>query len=133
MVVVTVENGSWLLPPQRALWVPSWFDHESVARKSGALKTLPLNGDDSIVLPRTVQLLTMSSFFRAVLIEALREAHAAADTTRSHCLRSLLLGEFAAEPASSPRLPAPRTTPHSHHSPALLAAPLHVPPPTHSP
>src|SRR3546814_10036017 len=66
-------NGSWLLPPQRALWVPSWFDHESVARKSGALKTLPLNGDDSIVLPRTVQLLTMSSFFRAVLIEALRE------------------------------------------------------------
>src|SRR3546814_11707254 len=75
MVVVTVENGSWLLPPQRALWVPSWFDHESVARKSGALKTLPLNGDDSIVLPRTVQLLTMSSFFRAVLIEALREEH----------------------------------------------------------
>src|SRR3546814_19061813 len=60
MVVVTVENGSWLLPPQRALWVPSWFDHESVARKSGALKTLPLNGDDSIVLPRTVQLLTRS-------------------------------------------------------------------------
>src|SRR3546814_16683959 len=87
MVVVTVENGSWLLPPQRALWVPSWFDHESVARKSGALKTLPLNGDDSIVLPRTVQLLTMSSFFRAVLIEALREEHATADTTRAHCLR----------------------------------------------
>src|SRR3546814_16425252 len=55
-VVVTVENGSWLLPPQRVLWGPSWFDHESVARQSRALTTLPLNGDDTLVLPRTVPL-----------------------------------------------------------------------------
>src|SRR3546814_5362602 len=103
--------------PPRSTRTDTLFPYTTLfrsARKSGALKTLPLNGDDSIVLPRTVQLLTMSSFFRAVLIEALREEHAAADTTRAHCLRSLILGEFAAEPARARRMAAPRGIGRAH-------------------
>src|SRR3546814_20835835 len=65
----------------------------------------------------------MSSFFRAVLIEALREEQAAADTTRAHCLRSLILGEFAAEPARARRMAAPRDTRLRNICEAILADP----------
>lgn len=123
MVVVTVQNGSWLLSPQRALWVPDCIEHESSARKSGVLRTLPLSGDGTVAVPRAVRLLAVSSFFRALLVEALREERAGSRATRALCLRSLILSEFATEPAPAGRMAAPHDTRLRNICEAILADP----------
>src|SRR3546814_14961030 len=38
IIVVRIEKGSWLLPPQRALWIPGDTPYESLARRTGALQ-----------------------------------------------------------------------------------------------
>src|SRR3546814_12816876 len=40
IIVVRIEKGSWLLPPQRALWIPGDTPYESLARRTGALQVL---------------------------------------------------------------------------------------------
>lgn len=62
IVVVSVDNGSWVLPPQRALWVPAGVEYSSFARKSGGLRSFPLAGNKSVAVPGAVRLLNVSSF-----------------------------------------------------------------------
>ena len=94
IVVVSVDNGSWVLPPQRALWVPAGIDYSSFARKSGVLRSFALASTDSMAVPGTVRLLNLSSFFRELLIEASRSEAIAGQTIRGACLKSLILSEL---------------------------------------
>src|SRR3546814_19063018 len=72
IIVVRIEKGSWLLPPQRALWIPGDTPYESLARRTGALQVLALHCQAGDV-PRDPRLLPLSPFFRALLTEATRQ------------------------------------------------------------
>lgn len=108
IVVVSVENGSWVLPPQRALWVPAGVSFGSFARKSGALRCFALAGTETMAVPGAVRLLNVSPFFRELLIEASRSEAIVGQAVRSACLKSLILSEFEAELSPGGRMAAPK-------------------------
>src|SRR3546814_15843884 len=62
IIVVRIEKGSWLLPPQRALWIPGDTPYESLARRPGALQVLALHCQAGVV-PRDPRRLPLSPFF----------------------------------------------------------------------
>ena len=107
IVVVSVDNGSWVLPPQRALWVPAGVDYSSFARKSGALRSFALAGTDHMAVPEAVRLLTLSPFFRELLIEASRSEAIAGQTMRGACLKALILSEIEEKSPPAGRMVAP--------------------------
>lgn len=123
IVVVSVDNGSWVLPPQRALWVPAGVEYSSFARKSGGLRSFPLAGNKSVAVPGAVRLLNVSSFFRELLIEASRGDDGPGRAERNACLKSLILGEFEAELCPEGRMVAPRDSRLRNICQAILADP----------
>ncbi len=123
IVVVSVENGSWVLPPQRALWVPAGVRYGSFARKSGALRSFALAGDERTAVPRAVRLLNVSPFFRELLIEALRSEGMVGQSVREACLKSLILSEFEAELRPTGRMTAPKDSRLLNICQAILADP----------
>lgn len=123
IVVVSVDNGSWVLPPQRALWVPADVDYSSFARKSGALRSFALAGTDTMAVPDAVRLLNLSPFFRELLIEASRSEDLAGQTVRSACLKSLILSEFEGKLHPAGRMVAPSDSRLLNICQAILADP----------
>src|SRR5687768_6219055 len=69
LISVTTPDGSWVLPPQRVLWVPSGVEYDASSRTSGAVRSLALAGDDAAGLPATTRLFEASSLMRELLIE----------------------------------------------------------------
>ncbi|MCW0197768.1 AraC family transcriptional regulator [Sphingopyxis sp.] len=123
IVVVSVDNGSWVLPPQRALWVPRGVDYSSFARKSGALRSFALAGTETMAVPGAVRLLNLSPFFRELLIEASRDEDSAGQSVRSACLKSLILSEFEGNLHPASRMVAPRDSRLLNICQAILADP----------
>ncbi|HWK36329.1 AraC family transcriptional regulator [Sphingomonas sp.] len=123
IVVVSVDNGSWVLPPQRALWVPAGVDYSSFARKSGELRSFALAGTESMAVPGEVRLLNLSPFFRELLIEASRSADIAESTMRGAWLKSLILSEFEEKLHPAGRMVAPKDSRLLNICQAILADP----------
>ena len=122
IVVVSVENGSWILPPQRALWIPGDRSYESFARGSGLLHALSLRGDAPDA-PQNVHLLSLSPFFRALLVEVTRQGGLKMQTERDALLNALILNEFSADVRPEKHITIPRDSRLLNICQAILADP----------
>jgi AraC-like DNA-binding protein len=109
--VVTVDtvDGSWVVPPQRALWIPPGCSH--AVRTSGpvAMRNAFVRACAAIAsgLPLTCRVLAVSPLLHALLHEAVDlPAHYALDD-RDGRIMALLLDEVARMPALPLSTPLP--------------------------
>ena len=123
VVTVITDEGSWVVPPRRALWLPAGVAHE--IRMSGAvsIRSAFVTKQASAALPVRCQVIGVSLLLHALLLEAVDVPVEYALDERDGRLMALLLDEIAAMPALPLNTPLPRDPRLLRQCRALMAAP----------
>lgn len=107
---VTAMDGTWIVPPQRALWIPPGVEHE--IRMSGhvAMRTLYIAADTAAALPGACRVIEVSELLRALILAAMEEPVEYPADSRGAAIAALLLHELRGVEAQPLHLPQPRDT-----------------------
>lgn len=106
-MAVTTDGGCYVVPPQRALWLPAGVEHEVLCRSRVSLRTLYVVDDDMDFLPDRACIIEVSSLMRALILEAMTlETDYALDGREGRIMR-LVLDEIGKQAISVPSLPMP--------------------------
>lgn len=70
IVNVLTDEASFLLPPQRALWIPAQMEHEVYCRGHVSCRTLYIGSEASGELPTSCRLIEVSDLLRELIVEA---------------------------------------------------------------
>ncbi|QHF44549.1 AraC family transcriptional regulator [Pseudomonas sp. S35] len=103
------DQGNWVVPPQRAIWVPVGVPHEMHMR--GDVVMLNTYLDDEAAaragLPERCQVFDVSPLLRHLLEAALAIGPAAPASVRQYCVLTLLIDEMGAMPELPLSAPLP--------------------------
>ena len=107
VMIVTSAAGSWVVPPNRAVWLVPGLEHE--VRMCGAVKirTLFVDPDAAPHLPRTSCVLAVSPLLRELNIAAIAVPVDYAPGTRDERLLQLVLDELSEFAVLPLHLPLP--------------------------
>ena len=72
VMTVTTETGTWVVPPQRAVWVPALIEHAIEAHGRLAMRTLYIAPDAAPGLPKDCCVITVPPLLRELILEAMR-------------------------------------------------------------
>lgn len=105
---VSTSQGTWVVPPQRALWIPPGVQHE--IRMSGvvAMRTLYIAPETSAALPAACQVIEVSELLRALILAAMEEPVDYENGSRGEAIAQLLLHELRTVPILPLHLPLPQ-------------------------
>jgi|SRR5579872_5145191 AraC-like DNA-binding protein len=106
-VIVATDQGAWVMPPQRGLWIPAGVVHE--VRMLGAVSTrsLYIEPEAAMGMPDHCQVVEVSPFVRGLLAEAVELPAAYEAEGRAGALMTLILHEIRGLPALPLSLPFP--------------------------
>ncbi|MFZ5556100.1 MAG: AraC family transcriptional regulator [Pseudomonadota bacterium] len=107
VMTVTTPHGTWVVPPQRAVWVPPRTDHESRMYGNVAMRTLYVRADAARSMPPRCCVVNVSPLLRELIVEATRVSLRYDEGGRDGRVMRLLLDELAASPALPLHLPQP--------------------------
>jgi AraC-like DNA-binding protein len=121
---VTTDDGSWVVPPHRAVWVPGGEMHEIRHCGAVAMRTLYIDRAAAAALPRRCGVVEVQPLLRELILAATGQDPDLPDPTGRHALlEQLILCELAVLPAMPLHLPLPRDKRLAAICTALLAAP----------
>jgi AraC-like DNA-binding protein len=71
VVIATTPQGTWVMPPQRGMWIPAGVEHS--VRMLGAVRTNSLYFERGAVggMPQHCQVVSISPFVRSLIAEAM--------------------------------------------------------------
>jgi AraC-like DNA-binding protein len=106
-VMVTTAQGTWVVPPQRGMWIPGGIVHH--VRMLGAVSThsLYLEPEMARDMPDRCQVVGISPFMRSLLAEAMDLPADYDVDSRAGALMTLLQYEMRGLPALPLSLPLP--------------------------
>ncbi|POA21035.1 AraC family transcriptional regulator [Pseudomonas sp. FW300-N1A1] len=134
---VSTFDGSWVVPPQRAVWIPADVPHE-VLMLGVSTRSLYIEPTPILAFGRGCQVIEVSPLLRQLLLEAVELPLEYAETGRDAALISLLLHELARSAHLPLHIPLPADKrllalcqsflqqPDTHQSPQYWADQLHV-------
>ena len=126
LMTVTTGSGAWIVPPQRALWMPPGIAHE--IKVSGDLKMRTLyfepNTPSELAFPRSCAVIEMTILMRELVLRAVELETGGYDHDRQlQNLLRVLVDEARKPPALSFHLPMPHDPRLTKICRALLANP----------
>lgn len=103
------DLGNWVVPPQRAIWVPGGVPHEMHMRGDVLMLNTYLDAQaaERAGLGQGCQAFEVSPLLRHLLEAALAIEPAAASSVRRHCVLTLLIDEIGTLPALPLSAPLP--------------------------
>lgn len=123
MEVATAE-GLWVVPPQRAVWLPPNTDHSMRARGAVALRTLYVRPDAYPVgFPIRPRIVHVSALLRELVVRAVEMPVEYDEAGREGRAVSLIFDEIAWLPDQPLHLPTPKDKRLAAIHSALLAEP----------
>lgn len=106
---VTTDDGTWVVPTNRAVWVPAGEMHVTRHRTPVSMRTLYIARDAAPDLPLHCGVVEVQPLLRELILAATEQAPDAPDPTgRYRLLEQLILHELATLPAIPLHLPLPR-------------------------
>lgn len=111
VMVVDTDDASFVVPPERAVWVPAEVEHEVLCRSAVSVRTLYVDTGARPGLPARCKVFEVSTLLRELIIEATRIPIEYDETGRDGRVMALLLDEITATPAAPLHIPMPR---HEH-------------------
>ena len=133
---VSTHDGNWVVPPQRAVWIPAGVAHEVLML---GVSTRSLYIEPSAVdLGQRCQVISVSPLMRHLLMEAVEIPLEYAENSRDATLIDLLLHELALSTHLPLHIPLPLDArllalcqafvqrPDAHQSPQQWADQLHI-------
>ena len=67
---VATDDGMWIVPPQRALWMPAGVRHSIVMLGEVTMRTLYVRDDAAAFIPDTCHVLPISALLRELIVRA---------------------------------------------------------------
>lgn len=103
------DLGNWVVPPQRAIWVPGGVPHEMHMRGDVVMLNTYLNAEaaERAGLQERCQVFEVSSLLRHLLEAALAIDSSTLPSVRHHCVLTLLIDEIGAMPELPLSAPLP--------------------------
>ncbi|MDR3440037.1 helix-turn-helix transcriptional regulator [Telmatospirillum sp.] len=121
---IETTGDLWLLPPQRALWMPAGIDHLMRARSQVSLRTVYIRTDACPAdFPNTPKAIQVPALLRELLLRAAAMPLDYDETGRDGRLLALLLEEIAWAPEPALPLPTSRDRRLERICQAILAEP----------
>ena len=107
---VLTNEGSWVVPPQRAFWIPAGVVHEVQLRSSASLRSVFVHRDaaEAAGLPQRCRVIEVSPLLHALLHEAVDLPAEYELEGRDGRVMALLLDEIRAMPELALSTPLPR-------------------------
>ncbi len=106
---VTSQEGSWIVPPERAVWMPPGAEHFASALSDVEARFLYLDASAEILLPEKVTVVQMTALMRECLISFLKLPRLYEEDGVAHHLLAVMLSELNAMPVMPLYLPQPKT------------------------
>src|SRR4051812_34958916 len=107
VITVWTERGSWITPPQRAIWVPAGVAHDIRFAAPSALRTLYFRPEWSGGLPGHCTVVTISPLLRELILRASHDGMLDRREDVDVALATLILDEFRQSGAPPFDLPTP--------------------------
>lgn len=107
VMTVTTPSAAYVVPPQRAVWMPAGVRHEIDARSGVTMRTLYIDTEKESGLPSEVCVLQVAPLLRELVV-ALVEARPEyqPDSPQSR-IAGVILDQIRVQPAASLALPMP--------------------------
>ena len=107
VMVVSTQQGSWVVPPNRAVWMPAETEHSIRSWGSVAMRTLYIRGDAAASLPVRCCVIAVSALLRALILRAVELPLLYDETGPDGRIMARILDEISALPALPLHLPWP--------------------------
>ena len=107
VMLVSTDEGSWAVPPQRAVWMPAGVAHEIRLPGAVAMRTLYVRPDAAARMPARVRVIAVSALLRELILRACALPVLYEERGAPGRLMSLILDEIAALPTLGLDLPMP--------------------------
>ena len=122
MIRVSAEGSSWIVPPQRAIWIAPEVEHQVTMLEAARLSPLRVHASRAPFPGESCRVVEVSSLLRE-LIAALMAGGDQLAQTRMALLGELILDELARAPSRPIRVPLPRDKRLKALCEALIDAP----------
>jgi len=107
VMTVETEDGIWVVPPERAVWVPEYVIHRIRMTGSVALRTLYLDPSIAPIAGRRCCVVQVSVLLRAAIQRAMDFAPDYSDRGPESHLVAVIVDEIRAAPTAPLHLPMP--------------------------
>ena len=104
---VLTPDGGFVVPPQRALWLPARTQHEVHFRSRTSVRTLYIEPHAHARLPRQCRIIEVSELLRALILEAVNLRGGYEVARREEHIMELIPLEIVAMPATPLHAPMP--------------------------
>ena len=105
---VTTELGSWVVPPNQAIWIPSDIYHEAFTNGSATALMLFVDRSYTDSLPQDCMVVGVSRLLAELLIRAVQYGNHYPDSGKEARLVEVMLDEFRSLEPAPLRLPLAR-------------------------
>lgn len=108
VMTVSTMAGSWVVSPQRAVWVPEHVEHKIKANTTLSLRNLLIRREIAPLLPTRSCVISVSSLLRELILSAVEEGPQYFRLgSREERIVNLIVDEFQEMPLSPLHLPEP--------------------------
>lgn len=118
IMTVRTPQGAWVVPPQRAVWVPARAEHEVACGSAVSMRTLLIAADAAAGLPKSCVVVHVPPLLRELILDAVEGGPS--DGRRSH-IDALILDGIRDSREAPLHLPQP-TDPRLRRITATIAA-----------
>ena len=105
---VSAEAGTWVVPPQRAVWIPARVEHAIEMRSAVSMRTLYFSGNVVPHLPKSCAVVNVSPLLRELVLRAMSFEPKRQLNETQRRLAAVLLDEIHELPIAPLYLPSPR-------------------------
>lgn len=120
---VSADDGVWIVPPQRALWMPAGVRHAIAILSATTMRSLYVRDDVAAFMPRSCHVMSVSPLLRELIVRATElPVRYDEDGPAGHVV-ALIISELRGLQSLPLQLPMPRDARLRTLCKALLAAP----------
>jgi len=107
VMTVTTRSAAYVVPPQRAVWMPAAVEHRIEARSAVAMRTLYIEPRAAANLPTEVCVLQVTPLLRELIVTAVAAGHSYEPDSPQSRVMSVILDQVCTQPVVSLALPMP--------------------------
>jgi len=108
VMAVSTPDGTWTIPPQRALWVPPLVEHGIAMQGRVSMRTLYVTPEAAKGMPQRPQAIVVTPLLRELILRALEFPALYPESSPAPLIMRLALEEIRQSPAEPLSLPMPR-------------------------
>jgi AraC-like DNA-binding protein/mannose-6-phosphate isomerase-like protein (cupin superfamily) len=126
VMTVDTKDATWVVPPQRAVWMPPQVAHRLTAKGAVQMRSLYIRPDAAVRMPATCEVLEITPLLRELIVRATELPVEYDERGPAGRIMRLLLDELASLPRLPYNLPMPKSAPLAAICARLMEAPNEV-------